>query len=101
MKGIPSSIVRPQWYRSCGGPDHSKRSVVQVEIGELRVDGLEHLSELDARAVEQVLIETFGLQKNGGMLLNRINSIAQSNPVYGQSIARGIEILQTIGFPGF
>jgi hypothetical protein len=34
----------------------------------------------------------------GGQLLNKINSIAQSNPIYGQSIQRGCAILATIGY---
>jgi RHS repeat-associated protein len=65
------------------------------------IPGLGHLSSADARAVEQVLIETVGLGKNGGTLLNRINSIAKSNPIYSQAIDRGKEILSIVGFPGF
>lgn len=44
------------------------------------IDGLENLSRSDARAVEQVLIEENG-GPGGGQLLNKINSIARSNPV--------------------
>lgn len=39
-------------------------------------------SRPDARAVEQVLIEYYGIGSNGGSLINKINSIAQSNPAY-------------------
>lgn len=46
----------------------------------------------DAKAVEQVLIEHYG-GPNGGQLLNKINSIAPSNPIYASSIQRGCAIL--------
>lgn len=66
-----------------------------------RFPGLQSLSRVDARAVEQALIELYGLAKNGGALLNKINSIAQSNPIYQQSMQRAAEILRQVGFPGF
>jgi RHS repeat-associated protein len=47
----------------------------------------------DARAVEQALIEYYGLAKNGGSLLNKINSIAETNPKYWDSIFNGLDIL--------
>jgi hypothetical protein len=56
------------------------------------------LSRSDVRAVEQALIEIHGLGKNGGTLLNRINSIAPSNPAYAQQVQRGYELLQSVGF---
>jgi hypothetical protein len=56
------------------------------------------LSRPDARAVEQALIEIQGLGKNGGTLLNRINSIVPSNPGYAQQVQRGYELQQTIGY---
>lgn len=65
------------------------------------IPGLQNLSRADARAVEQVLIENYGLGKDGGTLLNKINSIGESNPIYNQAVERGREILRTIGFPGF
>ena len=55
----------------------------------------------DAKAVEQVLIEKYGLWKHGGTLLNRINSIAKDNPVYAEAIKRGKELLRISGYPGF
>ena len=61
------------------------------------IPGLGNLSRYDARAVEQVLIEQYGLGKNGGTLLNQINSIAPSNPIYQQSTQRGLEILDAVG----
>jgi RHS repeat-associated protein len=54
----------------------------------------ENLSRFDARAVEQVLIENYGLAN----LENQINSIAATNPIYQAAIQRGNEILQIIGF---
>jgi hypothetical protein len=56
------------------------------------------LARSDARAVEQSLIEIHGLGKNGGTLLNRINSIAPTNPAYSQQLQRGYELLQSIGY---
>lgn len=65
------------------------------------IPGSQNISRADARAVEQVLIEYNGLGKNTGTLLNKINSIAQSNPVYSASLKRGMSLLKNIEFPGF
>jgi hypothetical protein len=59
---------------------------------------MEGLSRSDARAVEQALIEIHGLGKNGGTLLNQINSIAKSNPLYSSQLERGYELLKSIGY---
>ena len=56
------------------------------------------LSRSDARAVDQALIQIHGLGKNGGTLLNRINSIAQTNPRYAAQVQRGYDLLKTIGY---
>lgn len=40
------------------------------------IKGAEGLSKTQARIWEQTLINQYGLQKNGGMLLNKVNSIA-------------------------
>jgi hypothetical protein len=63
--------------------------------------GLSNLSRADARSVEQVLIEKYGLGKKGGILLNKINSISRNNPIYRQSIVRGQQLLNQAGYPGF
>jgi RHS repeat-associated protein len=65
------------------------------------IPGLQNLSRADARAVEQVLIETHGLGGNGGNLLNKINSISPNNPIYQQSIQQGNKLLRQTGYPGF
>jgi hypothetical protein len=52
------------------------------------------LSRIDARAVEQALIETHGLGKNGGTLLNKINSIAKTNPDLAQLLQKGYDLLK-------
>jgi len=54
---------------------------------------VERLSTYDARAVEQVLIEHYGLAN----LYNQINSIAASNPIYQGAIQRGADILKQLG----
>ena len=56
------------------------------------------LTKADARGVEQVLIEARGLRKDGGDLLNQINSVAPTRENYDALKARGREILNSIGF---
>lgn len=56
------------------------------------------LSRSDARAVKQALIEIHGLGRNGGTLLNRINSILPLSPAYRDQLSRGYELLKTIGY---
>jgi filamentous hemagglutinin len=77
--------------------DFARRQAEQGQKGWLiqRIPGLEHLSRSDARAVEQVLIEQYGLNS----LLNKINSIAASNPIYSEAVRRGQEILDIVGIP--
>jgi filamentous hemagglutinin len=72
------------------GGEHLAQKGWQIEP----MQGLQNLSRFDARAVEQVLIERFGLPN----LHNQINSIATKNPLYQQAIQRGNEILDKIGF---
>jgi RHS repeat-associated protein len=59
---------------------------------------MQKLARSDARAVEQVLIEIHGLGSKGGTLLNKINSIAKSNPTYGTQLERGYQLLKSIGY---
>jgi hypothetical protein len=72
--------------------DHLRTKGIQIE----KLMG--GLSRSDARAVEQALIEIHGLGTNGGTLLNRINSIAQSNPSYAYQVRRGYDLLRSIGY---
>lgn len=37
-----------------------------------------------ARFVEQAVIDTFGMKKQGGILSNKINSIGRKNPIYSK-----------------
>ena len=59
---------------------------------------LQGLTRSDARAVEQALIQINGLGKNGGTLLNKINSISTSNPTYANQLEKGYELLKSIGY---
>ena len=59
---------------------------------------MKDLSRSDARAVEQALIEIHGLQKNGGTLINKINSISSKNSSYAKQLERGYELLKSIGY---
>ena len=74
---------------------HAARFAIQ------RIPGLQGLTRAEARAVEQVLIDNYGLVKNGGTLLNQINSIAASNPIYQNAITVGTQILKSVGYLGF
>jgi hypothetical protein len=56
------------------------------------------LSRSDARAVEQALIELHGLGKNGGTLLNKINSIAKTNPELSKLLQRGYDLLKAANY---
>jgi hypothetical protein len=51
------------------------KSLLQYRV----VDGATGLSRTGARVWEQTLINQYGLQKNGGLLLNKVNSIAPKN----------------------
>jgi hypothetical protein len=55
---------------------------------------LSNLSRADAKAVEQALISGYGLGKNGGQLLNKINSISKTRPEYAKLLQRGYDLLR-------
>lgn len=76
------------------------RHVGSKGISIRQIPGLGKMPRTDARATEQVLIELHGLSRNGGTLMNRINSIAQTNPAYAGALRRGTQILRGIGYPG-
>ena len=76
--------------------EHLSSKGIQIE----KVRGLQSLSREDARAVEQTLIEFYGLNKNGGTLLNKINSISTRNKKYSAALRRGRELLRQAGYPG-
>ncbi|KIA76414.1 hypothetical protein DB43_AI00010 [Parachlamydia acanthamoebae] len=57
------------------------------------------LTKMEARGVEQALINYHGLSKNGGgSLINKINSISSSNPAYTIQLQKGYELLKSIGY---
>ncbi|WP_244140581.1 filamentous hemagglutinin N-terminal domain-containing protein [Burkholderia sp. BCC1047] len=76
---------------------HMRAKGIEIEP----ITGLQNISRSDAKAVEQVLIEYNGLGKDGGTLMNKINSIAARNPVYSDSLRRGFYLLKSVNFPGF
>jgi hypothetical protein len=81
--------------------DLARRAAEHLRTSGFRIrELLGGLSREDARAVEQALIEIHGLGKNGGTLLNRINSIARTNPRYAALLRRGMELLESIGYTG-
>lgn len=68
-----------------------------------KIKGLSNLSREDARAVEQMLINYHGLGKNGGTLINKVNSISPvtNKTKYETALVRGTEILKQVGYEGF
>lgn len=54
---------------------NSAKSLLRYEV----IPGAENLSRIGARVWEQNLINQYGLQRNGGFLLNKINSISPKN----------------------
>ncbi len=60
------------------------------------LDGLTGLTRQAARGTEQALIESFGLERNGGSLMNKINSIASSNPAYQRLVDQGKTLIENV-----
>jgi len=84
--------------------DVMRRAAEHLRLKNITIEAFESLGKLtraDARAVEQVLIERFGLKSKGGTLLNKNNSMSPTNKKYEAYIKRGTEILHNVGFPGF
>lgn len=65
------------------------------------IKGLANLTRAQARSVEEVLIEYYGLEGKAGQtgqLLNRINSISDARYIYKQSLKQGLKLLKQVGF---
>jgi len=75
------------------GNEHAKGLGIQIR------EVIGGLSKTEASAVEQVLIESRGLQKNGGDLLNSINSISPKREDYEAMKAIGRRLLDSINYP--
>ena len=90
--GITDDIVKR-------GQAHLREKGITID----RIEGLQNLSRADARAVEQTLIDYHGLAKDGGTLINKINSISSvKKPTkYEQGLIRGTELLKKAGYEGF
>lgn len=85
--GITNDVSRRQL-------EHARGKGIDI----YEIDKLTNLTRQDARAVEQTLIELHKLEKDGGTLINKINSIAETNPQYADSLMKGIEILKETGY---
>lgn len=59
--------------------EHAASGTAKAALRYRVIDGAIGLSRTNARVLEQTLINQYGLQKNGGQLLNKINSIAPQN----------------------
>lgn len=69
--GISSREVGVRWAEHAAALGTGKENLRYVVVR-----GAEGLSQIGARIQEQKLIIQYGLQKHGGQLLNRVNSIA-------------------------
>jgi hypothetical protein len=74
-------------------------TATQFGHGAVLTPVIKDLTRQQARAVEQFLIEHYGLSKSGGTLVNKINSIAQRNPMYKDAVNFAKEILTKIDHP--
>ena len=63
-----------------------KRGIVPQEVAN-------KLTLKQARGLEQALINNFKMVKNGGTLLNKINSISRTNPIYDKAVAWGVKYM--------
>jgi hypothetical protein len=87
--GITNNFLNRGWQHFRGPYGQTIHAVEQM---------IEGLTRPEARAVEQALIERYGLQRYGGLLWNQINSIAPWRVgYYEQQVALGNAILQRHG----
>ena len=79
--------------------DFARRAAEHLRSRNMQIQLLiQGLTRDQARGVEQALIERHGLGASGGTLLNKINSIARTNPSYWQLQRVGKLILQIKGY---
>lgn len=80
------------------GREHLKTAGLEPRA----IDGLSNLSRSDTRAVEQVLINHYGLRTAAGrkQLTNSINALSRvKNPTkYENQLKRGAELLKKVGY---
>ena len=81
--GRTNNIVRRTLEHANAG-----RGIVPKEVAK-------KLTLKQARGLEQALINKYGMIKNGGTLINKINSIAASNPIYTEAVAWGTRYILT------
>ena len=92
--GITEQALKKREYQHNRGANGKN-----IELRKIR--SLENLSKNDARSVEQALIELYGLGKNDGRLLNKINSVSPDKTDYANSLRRGYDLLLQAGWPFF
>jgi RHS repeat-associated protein len=90
--GITNDLIRRQ-------AEHLADPAKRFEIS--RIPGLSNLTSAQARAVEQVLINRFGFQTDGGTLVNKVNSIAPARQAVTEwAIREGQHLLEQVGYDG-
>jgi predicted GIY-YIG superfamily endonuclease len=77
--------------------EHAYDEGVEVQA----IDGLTDLTRIEARSVEQALIEKHGMLKDGGQLINQRNSISPLRETYQESKVTGENLLKEARWPGF
>lgn len=68
--GITSRDPEIRWQ------EHKRSGTERAKLNYTTFEGLEKLLEIEARKMEQFFINKYGMQKNGGQLYNKKNSIA-------------------------
>jgi len=74
--------------------EHARTSGIIIH----EIPNLGGLSRVTARGVEQSLIDYYKLSKNGGSLINKINSIADTNPQFKPLTDLGQQLLEAAGY---
>ncbi|AWG26262.1 hypothetical protein [Flavobacterium kingsejongi] len=69
--GITSRIPALRFAEHLGSVGTGKENLIYRVI-----DGAKDLSKEQAKVLEQTLINQYGIQKNGGQLINNMNSIS-------------------------
>ena len=65
--------------------EHANSGTARANLDYETLPGSDSLSATQKRLYEQNLIDQYGLQKNGGQLVNKMNSISPSSSLYSSS----------------
>ncbi len=87
--------------------EHANSGTARANLQYETIPGTGALPNMQKRLYEQSLLNQYGLQKNGGQLLNKINSISPSSPMYGSvqsfnpgTVSNSTPMTSAMIFPG-